>query len=100
MTKFLQIILIINQLFPAIVGFIRQIEDAFPEQGQGAAKLEMLRKLLESAFQAIGDVSVTWAEIWPKLQVLINSIVGMFNAVGRFKNTPPAHPAAPADERH
>ena len=59
----------------------------------------MLRKLLQSAFEAIGDVSVTWAEIWPRLKSLIDSIVGMYNAVGRFKTTPPAQ-TLPADERH
>lgn len=89
MTKFLNILAIIGQLFPLILGFIRNLEEAFPQSGQGGAKLEMLRKLLESAFESIGAVGVTWAEIWPRLKVMIDSVVAMYNALGTFRKAPP-----------
>lgn len=100
MTKFLNILAIVSQLFPLVLSFIRNLEEAFPQSGQGGAKLEMLRKLLESAFESIGQVGVTWAEIWPRLNVMINSVVAMYNALGTFrKPAPPAEPT-PATEKH
>jgi hypothetical protein len=61
------IIMILN-LLPALITAIRAIEDAIPGQGQGEAKLAMLRGVLESA----DSVTKT---IWPNLEKAIAVIV-------------------------
>lgn len=85
MTKFLNIAMIVMQLFPALINFIRNLEQAFPAAGQGARKLEMLGTLLEDAFKAAGVVEVKWAEVWPAVQRLISSAVALFNTTGEFR---------------
>lgn len=91
MTKFLNLFVVLAQLFPAVLTFIRELENAFPQAGQGAAKLALLREMLEKAYVTIGDVTVRWAELWPLLEALIAKIVALANSLGVFpkpKSTP------------
>lgn len=95
MTKFLQIFVLLSQLFPAVLSFVKTLEDAFPQSGQGAAKLAIIREMLEKAFAAFGDVGVKWAEIWPLLSSLIERVVALANTLGAFKKAVPPGGALP-----
>lgn len=87
MTKFLTLVQLVLQLFPALIQFVRQIEAVIPEGGQGAAKLDLIRTMLEKAFAAVGAIGVTWSEVWPVLQSMIDRLVALFNAAGTFRKT-------------
>lgn len=103
MTKFLNLFVLLSQLFPAVLTFIRELENAFPQSGQGAAKLQIIREMLEKAFAAVGDVGIKWVEIWPMLNALIERVIALANTLGVFKKPLPAPPAAPVTpdaERH
>lgn len=95
MTKFLNLFVLLSQLFPAVLSFIRELESAFPQSGQGAAKLRIIQEMLEKAFAAVGDVGIKWAEIWPLLNSLIERVIALANSLGVFKKPLPA-PGAPA----
>lgn len=61
-----------------VIEIVKLVEKLVPEQGQGRAKLELVRTTVE---QAVGDVSA----MWPQLEQLIGLFVKLANAVGTFK---------------
>lgn len=75
------------QLFPLIVGFVRSIETMMPEEGQGTAKIGMLRIALSNAYEGFGNILGTLDEIWPRVQVMVTSLVDLFNKTGLFNKT-------------
>lgn len=83
-----QIILIattIAQLFPAVVAAIKAVEDALPDGGQGAAKLEMVRAILQAGFNSAEGISVTFEHVWPAVQNIVAQMVKAFNTIGLFR---------------
>lgn len=85
MKKILAIIAAVAQLLPIIIDAIKAIEAALPQSGQGAVKLAMVRELVESAFNAVKDATVAFADVWPAIERLIAKLVAAFNAAGEFK---------------
>lgn len=73
------------QLLPVIVSVVKTVEESLPVAGAGRQKLEMVRGFLENAFVTAGHFGVTFDQIWPTLQSIVNSTVATFNAVGKFK---------------
>lgn len=61
-----------------VIEIVKLVEKLVPEQGQGRAKLELVRTTVE---QAVGDVSA----MWPQLEQLIGLFVKLANSVGTFK---------------
>lgn len=78
---------IIAGLYPVLMDFVKSIESALPEAGQGQAKLALIKQTLESAYAHMGDAEVKFESIWPSLQVVVGAIVAMYNTAGVFKKT-------------
>lgn len=85
MQTFIAIITLVTQLIPLVLQIIASVEAAFPQGGQGKAKLDMVKGTLEQAFNSITDAKVTFEQVWPTLNSLVTSIVALKNATGEFK---------------
>ena len=70
--------MLVIKLIPVIIELLKTIEAAIPEQGQGAAKLQAVRQILE-----LTDSSIK--EAWPMVQGVIEVLVKTFNTTGVFK---------------
>ncbi len=70
--------LAILQLVPALIELIKATESAIPGSGNGAAKLSMIRQIMEAAYDGI-------SEMWPVIEKIISAIVGVFNETGAFE---------------
>lgn len=78
------ILTLVNQLFPLVIQLVKTAEQAMPQSGQGAAKLEMVRTTLEGAFKTYTDAKVTFDQVWGVIQPLVNTYVKVQNATGGF----------------
>lgn len=74
----MQNLMLVIKLIPVIIELLKTIEAAIPEQGQGAAKLQAVRQILE-----LTDSSIK--EAWPMVQGVIEVLVKTFNTTGVFK---------------
>lgn len=84
--NFLATLKIIGAALPIIIQLVTQVEAAFPVKGQGAAKLELVKQMLQGASELSDDLSAGRFDLaWPALQQTINGIVGLANASGIFK---------------
>ena len=70
--------LLIVQLIPAVIALLKEIESVIPQSGQGTAKLEAVREILEVTVDG-------FKEIWPALEKVIASLITLFNTTGVFK---------------
>jgi hypothetical protein len=84
MEQFFAILKVAMQLLPMVTEMVKAIENAVPANGQGAAKLEMVRKMLESAYGQAQDASVQFSAIWPVLSSMVGGIVTLYNTSGVF----------------
>lgn len=73
----MQTLKLLAQLLPILIQLIKAAEAAIPESGQGAAKLALVREILESADDAI-------PAIWPTVERVIGALVRAFNLAGAF----------------
>lgn len=80
MQMLIMILTIINQLFPLVIQIVKQVEESFPEGGQGAVKLQMVRSMLEGAFKSYTDAKVTFDQVWPTLKLIIDGAVALLNS--------------------
>jgi hypothetical protein len=64
-------------LLPAIIEAVRAVENLVSDSGQGAAKLQAIREILE----AVSDQA---ASLWPEIQKVIAIIVALANKTGVF----------------
>lgn len=85
MLKYLEIISFILAISPKIMEIVTAVEKMFPEGGQGAAKLELVKNMLQSVFDGLGSFKVTFEEMWPTIQKMVAAIVSFANTVGLFK---------------
>lgn len=69
---------LIISLLPNLILLIKTVESAFPEKGQGATKLALVRELLTSIDSSI-------PAIWPLVESAIATIVKALNVSGYFK---------------
>ncbi len=74
----MQNLMLVIKLIPVIIELLKAIEAAIPEQGQGTAKLQAVRQILE-----LTDNSIK--EAWPMVQGVIEVLVKTFNTTGVFK---------------
>lgn len=84
--RFLEIVRLIASLLPAIIEVVKSVEEAIPESGRGQDKLSLVRELLETVYEATDDVDESFAELWPIVQKVVNSVVSLFNRTGVFKS--------------
>lgn len=82
--QFLQIFKLIISLLPLLVDAIKTIEAAMPGSGNGAAKLEAVRVLVQASYTGASDVIGNFEQVWPKIQDVIGGIVAAFNKTGAF----------------
>ena len=86
---------ILAALLPLISGLVQQVENMFPQQGVGAQKLEMVRRMLESVYATLGEFTVAFTDIWPVLKGAIEAVVNAANALGLFKKPGTVQPIPP-----
>ena len=82
-------------LMPIATSLVQAVEATLPAGTPGAAKLDVVKVGLQSAYNASGTVATEFATIWPHLQAIIAAIVAALNSIGVFKKSAPAV-AAPA----
>lgn len=92
MNRALDILRALAALLPIVLQLVRQLEEALPTTGAGAAKLAQIKAILQQVFGTLSGLTVTFEQVWPTVQALISGVVSAFNALGVFKkgNTPPA----------
>lgn len=83
--QYLIYIRIVLSLLPILIDAIKALEAAFPVSGQGSQKLELIRSIVEQAYNAGTGTLVKFEDVWPVLQKSINSLVGFMNSTGIFK---------------
>ena len=87
MTQLIAIITLINQLFPFILQTIESVELAFPNSGQGALKLEIVKNVVQKAMESAGGLAVTVNQVMPMLGSIVAGMVALKNATGLFKTS-------------
>lgn len=75
--NWLEKITAVLKLLPAIIEAVKAIENLVSDTGQGAAKLQAIREILEA-------VSSQSAALWPEIQKVIAIIVALANKTGVF----------------
>ena len=76
MFKFLKVAQIILSLLPFIKGAIETIEAQFPDAGIGGQKLELVKTIIEAAYESAGpDGEYGMDDIWPGISKVITYLV-------------------------
>lgn len=75
--QYVQIARLILQLLPLIIAAVRDVEAAYPQSGQGPAKLAMVRGALEAAYQAGSAAEIAFAQLWPALAQIVAATVAL-----------------------
>jgi len=75
--NWLEKITAVLKLLPAIIEAVKAVENLVSDTGQGAAKLQAIREILEA-------VSSQSATLWPEIQKVIAIIVALANKTGVF----------------
>jgi hypothetical protein len=71
-------LLLILQIFPALIKTIFAIEEALPQGGVGKEKLGMIRSVMETSYAGVSD-------IWPSVEKVIGVVVNTMNVIGAKK---------------
>lgn len=95
MGNFLAVLRMVISLLPLLSQLVQAVEATLPASGQGAAKLEMVRKMLESAYGTMGTATVAFDQVWVAVMPIISSLVSLFKTNGTFavQPTPAAQPS-------
>lgn len=83
--QFMSIVKTILSLLPAIIQAVQAIEQALPAGGNGAAKLDLIKNALQSAYSVSNDVVGSFEQIWPAISGTVAAVVALFNSTGLFK---------------
>lgn len=83
--QYLSLIRLVLSLLPVLIDAIKAIEAAFPASGQGSLKLELVRGVVEQAYNAGTGALSKFEDVWPVLQKVIASLVTFMNTTGIFK---------------
>lgn len=83
--NFLQIVKLILSMLPAIIEAVKAIEAALPAGGQGAAKLDAIKGVLQSAYGVANDATAQFEAVWPAISGTVSALVALFNKAGVFK---------------
>lgn len=83
--QYLQTVRMVLSLLPLILSAVKAIEDALPEGGQGAAKLALVRNVIEAGYGAANDAIVSFEQAWPAINKTVAAVVSMYNSVGKFQ---------------
>lgn len=83
--KYLEAIKLVLGIVPTLISAITAIEDALPEGGKGALKLQAVKDLLQAGWETATDAVGKFDDAWPALQRAIGVLVALFNAAGKFR---------------
>lgn len=83
--QFLTTVKTILALLPLLIQAIQTIESLVPSSSTGAVKLEAVKGIVQSSYNAATDVTSKFEEIWPAISGTVSSLVALFNATGIFK---------------
>jgi hypothetical protein len=83
--KYLEILKLVVSILPLLINLIQAAEAAFPASGQGAAKLDMVRAVLQQSYDFSNDKIAKFEDVWPAIQNIVATIVSTYNALGNFK---------------
>ena len=86
-TSTTSIVRAVAELLGATVEAIKAVEAAIPQSGAGAAKLEAVRTILQTAYVVTDAAAPAFDAIWPTLKAVASSIVSAFNKLGVFKTS-------------
>jgi hypothetical protein len=84
--KFLVIVRIVASLLPILFASIRALERELPEREQGSLKRELLREIIQDAYEGTKEAEVSFAEAWPSIEKAIAGIVSLLKKIGEFRN--------------
>jgi hypothetical protein len=87
MVNFIALAKTVLSLLPVIIQAVQAVEAALPAQGQGAAKLELVKSTLQAAFATATDAVGTFEGLWSTLQPVVSSVVAFMNSTGIFKKS-------------
>ncbi len=79
------VVSIVTKLLPDTIKFVQTLEEAVPVKGQGAAKLEVLKGLLQGTFETVQQAETTFEQVWPGLSKVVTGLVKLFKLTGLFK---------------
>jgi hypothetical protein len=85
MKRFLQLLELAVKLLPMIVAAVKAIEDAVPVAGQGPSKAELLKAMIDAAYEAGGEDLPPLASVFGLVDKLTGGVVALFKRAGIFK---------------
>lgn len=71
---------VILEILPFVIQTVKQLEEMFPEEGQGKIKFELINRSLKSAYDVSND-------LLPIVETTINSVVSVLNEFGVFSSS-------------
>lgn len=83
--QFFEILKLVIGLLPLLIQAIKAVEQAIPEGGKGADKLELIKGVVQTAYDTSSKLSVSFEQLWPTVSGTIQTIVKTFNNTGAFK---------------
>lgn len=83
-TRFVNMVKLVVSVLPALIDAVKTVEAICGQTGAGSYKLELVRGLLEAAYEASDDVSEPFEKIWNTLNRVVGGVVSLFNATGQF----------------
>lgn len=83
--NYIIIIKAVLALLPTIIEAVKAIEAAFPQSGQGHAKIEAVRTIVEAAYGVAADAALKFDSLWPAIQSAVSAVVSLANSTGLFK---------------
>lgn len=94
LTQAVQVGSAVANLLPVAAQLVNSVQQAMPEGTPGAAKLETVKNALEHIYAAEQKTVATFELVWPPISAIISGLVSAYQAVGLFKKSTPATPAA------
>lgn len=79
-----QVIKLLLMLGGSIIEFIMDAEKVLVGKGKGAQKLSWVKAALETAFDALDEITLPFEEFWKTAEKFINKMVSIFNNDGTF----------------
>lgn len=80
--NFLQILKIALGLLPIIHDTVDAVEKLFPQGGNGAKKLEMVKSIIENTLAVSDSAGATMQVVWPVVSGMIAQIVSFKKLIG------------------
>ena len=75
--KYLTLLRLAFSMLPIIHTAVDQIEDMFPQGGNGAQKLAMVKNIIESAMNMSELGSNAFTTLWPMIASIVADIVAL-----------------------